>query len=199
MRDTLRYRLFVQATLLLAVLFGSGVSQAVGQGSIQPRALWFRGTVGMARLNQDCDGCAASGVSTSTNANLTVGYAWSSLAIGFELATINDQDSDISQRLYLVTGSWYPWATAGAFFKVGLGVSDYLGLRTADGVRQEQGSGVAGQFELGIDLAMGSIAVTPLVLMQYSAQNRTTFQGIFEQSRDLSQWNVGVAIGLTAL
>ncbi len=75
----------------------------------------------------------------------------------------------------------------------------YLGLRTADGVLQEQGSGVAGQFELGIDLAMGSIAVTPLVLMQYSAQNRTTFQGTFEQSRDLSQWNVGVAIGLTAL
>ena len=192
-------RTLAHTTVLLAVLLSSGVSQAMGQGHVHPDALWFRGTVGMGRLNQDCDGCTASGVSTSTNANLTVGYAWSSLAIGLELATINDQDSDISQRLYLVTGSWYPWTTAGAFLKVGLGISDYLGVRTADGVRQEQGRGVAGQFELGIDLAMGRIAVTPLVLVEYAAQNRTTFQGLFEQSRDLSQWNVGVAIGLTAL
>ena len=192
---------FKLPVVLLVVLLGPVVSPVQGQGRVQPQALWFRGTVGMARLHQECQGCIASGVSTSTNLNLAVGYAWPGLALGIEFATIRDQDSDVSQRLYLLTGSWYPFARAGAFIKVGVGASDYLGLQTADGVMQERGSGVAGQFELGIDLSMGDIAITPLVSFQYAHQNSTAFQGIgfLEKSRGLSQWNVGFAVGLTVL
>lgn len=188
-------RFLVPGILLLLVL--AAAPDMAAQDSRQPRGLWGRGTIGMARLDQSCDSCTVSGTSSAGIGNFTIGYGWKGFTVGMQLAVVNDQDSEISQTLYLLTGAWYPWASSGAFVEAGIGTSSYDGGSLADGVKLDEGSGIAGQLGVGIDLAMGKLAVTPVLVVQYSAQDHTTSQALLTRSSNLTQWSVGLALGLT--
>ena len=183
--------------LLVGVVATMMAAPAFAQEQVRPTGLWGRATFGMSRLEQSCDSCRFEGAVTASNFNLTAGYAWSRVAVGLELGAISFQNNQGDVSMVLVTASWYPWSTSGAFLKGGVGSSKFLGTEDADGIRDAEGSGFGAQTELGIDLSMGNLGVTSVVFAQYAHQSAVTAYGTFPAGRNLTQWNFGLAIGLT--
>ncbi|MEZ4412006.1 MAG: hypothetical protein R2910_03355 [Gemmatimonadales bacterium] len=179
--------------LMLAVL----TVQASGQEQIRPRGLWGRALFGMGHLEQSCDTCNFAGGVTAASVGLSGGYAWPAVAVGFELGAISYQGTDASLSLILLTVSWYPWPSSGAFVQGGVGTSGYTGEILADGVKAEEGSGSAARLGVGIDLSMGSLGVTALGFAQYAHQASTTEFLLFPGARNLTQWDIGIGVGLT--
>lgn len=170
---------------------------ATGQEQVRPQGLWGRAVFGMGRVTQSCDSCKFSGTLTASNFNLAGGYAFPALAFGLEFGSINYQGNRGGVSLTLFTLAWYPWKSSGAFLKAGAGGSTFRGTTLADGIREEQGHGFGAQFGIGYDLSMGDLGITPILFAQYAHQAATLAYGVLPGSRDLTQWDVGLGVGIT--
>lgn len=191
------HRALVRILLCVGMLGAVAPSRGAAQQPLRPGGLWARASFGMSHVEQSCDTCQFSGTGTASMFNLTGGYAWSRVAFGFELGSINIQGNTGDISLTLFTAAWYPSARSGAFIKAAAGSSRFSGSRDADGVLAESGNGFAGQFEVGIDLSMGKVGATPVAIFEYAHQATTSAGALLTSGRNLSQWAIGFGIGLT--